>query len=71
MKKEQPLSISSLINYFSVSEDSKQKKFPQKSGTLTTTLEGGGGVGQQKVPLFFNAAPKGLRKRNDEEKRHR
>ena len=38
------ISDSNLFNYFSVSGDSKQiKKFPQKSGTLTTTGERGGG----------------------------
>ena len=37
-----PPQLSNLINYFPVSGESKQKKNPQKSGTLTTT----------KVPLF-------------------
>ena len=56
------ISLSNLLNYFSVALDSKQKRnVPQKSGTLTTT--GGGGVGHFVVGTtqkyhFFDAAPK-------------
>ena len=58
------ISLSNLLNYFSVSGDSKQKKiYHKKSGTLTPTGGGGGvrplcGGHHPKVPLFlFDAAP--------------
>ena len=59
------ITVSNLFNNFFVSGDSKQiKKFPQKSGTLTTTGEGGGivhfVVGTTKKYHFFYAAPNHL-----------
>ena len=53
------ISLSKLFNYFSVSGDSKQKKIQQKSGSLTTTGEGGALCGghHPKLPLFFWRRP--------------
>ena len=48
------ISLSNLINYYSVSRDSKRKKIPQKSGSLTTT----GGGAPPKTTTFFEVAPK-------------
>ena len=51
------ISLSNLFNYFSVSEDSKQKKNPTKKGYFDHNNLGHFVVGTTQKYHFFDAAP--------------
>ena len=51
-------SLSNLLNYFSVSGDSKQKKFPTKKWYFDHNWWGGGRPQKYKSTTFFDTAPK-------------